>query len=284
MPKFFTPQKGPNAPIQWSWIELSGPDARDFLQRMSTAQLKGLNPGQGCTSCFLDAKGRIQAYFWLWCLEPNRFAFEFDAGPEVPEGSWKKSLMDFIEHHHFSEQMELKVSTVEPLWILGESPEAPPMGPGSILLINENHWICHHGSREFGESLYSVWGGREQNPQPQISFEQLEALRIQHLQPRVGAEITSETNPLEVGLRHALSDQKGCYPGQEVIERILTQGNPPRRLCKIEGPGVAPSGEGITSAVSTPTGFIALALVGRVQAKIGTQIQTGTIIEISKLD
>ncbi|MGK5086544.1 hypothetical protein WDW86_03220 [Bdellovibrionota bacterium FG-2] len=265
MPKYFVPQ----GPIQWSWVELAGPDARDFLHRMSTSHVKGLQPGQGCTSCFLNAKGHIQAYFWLWCLAPERFAFEFDAGSD---SSWKTGLLNFIERHHFSEQMELRDSAPEPVWILGESPEASAQVPGSFKRVSETHWICHHGSRDYGEPLMSVWGDLAPRSAHAISFEELERLRIQRMQPRVGMEITGETNPLEVNLRHTLSDQKGCYPGQEVIERILTQGTLPRRLCKIK----------------SPSGTLSLTLLNRVEAKLGTTIEAGinkgTVIEISTLD
>lgn len=48
---------------------------------------------------------------------------------------------------------------------------------------------------------------------------------------------------LEAGLDRALHENKGCYPGQEVIERIRTMGQTPRRLvfCKGQGePPIAP--------------------------------------------
>jgi folate-binding protein YgfZ len=61
--------------------------------------------------------------------------------------------------------------------------------------------------------------------------------RILNLIPKFGAEYTSheDTNPLEVNLRTAVSDQKGCYPGQEVIEKIISLGSPSKKLCLLEG-------------------------------------------------
>lgn len=54
----------------------------------------------------------------------------------------------------------------------------------------------------------------------------LEVLRIEAGRPRWGAELTSETIPLEAGLRQrAISETKGCYTGQEVIVRILHRGH-----------------------------------------------------------
>ena len=64
-----------------------------------------------------------------------------------------------------------------------------------------------------------------------------EHARILSLTPKLGNEFKSnaETNPLEVNLRSAIHDQKGCYPGQEVIEKVISLGSPARKLCLVEG-------------------------------------------------
>jgi folate-binding protein YgfZ len=61
--------------------------------------------------------------------------------------------------------------------------------------------------------------------------------RILKLIPKFGAEFFADetTNPLEVNLRSSVHDDKGCYPGQEVIEKIISLGSPPKRLCLLEG-------------------------------------------------
>ncbi len=60
--------------------------------------------------------------------------------------------------------------------------------------------------------------------------------RILALRPEVGFEflLNGETNPLEVNLQSAISDQKGCYPGQEVIEKIISLGSPAKKLALIK--------------------------------------------------
>src|SRR5690606_3379136 len=109
---------------------------------------------------------------------------------------------------------------------------------------------------------------------------QLEEWRIKAMSPAVDAEITSESNPLELGLQNIIADQKGCYPGQEVIEKVISLGSPAKRLCLIEsrlGSGDVPppqTGEGvfdisdsskevgkITSVCAGESGFWALALI-----------------------
>jgi hypothetical protein len=60
--------------------------------------------------------------------------------------------------------------------------------------------------------------------------------RILNLIPEAGREFLpdGETNPLEVNLGSAIDSNKGCYPGQEVIEKILALGSPARRLCLLK--------------------------------------------------
>ena len=60
--------------------------------------------------------------------------------------------------------------------------------------------------------------------------------RIKSRVPKLEKEFLNngETNPLEVNLQMAIHDQKGCYPGQEVIEKIIAIGSPSKKLCVVK--------------------------------------------------
>ncbi len=64
-----------------------------------------------------------------------------------------------------------------------------------------------------------------------------EKARIEQLSAAIGKEFLENglTNPLEVNLGSAIHDGKGCYPGQEVIEKIISLGSPAKRLALVEG-------------------------------------------------
>jgi folate-binding protein YgfZ len=114
-----------------------------------------------------------------------------------------------------------------------------------------------------------------------MSNELVEALRIDAGTPTFGVDMTSETIPLEAGLLdRAISQTKGCYPGQEVIVRVLHRGGGrvARRLVRVElGEGAAVPAAGdsvpvesgdtgrVTSAAWSPRlgRPVALAYVGR---------------------
>ena len=73
-----------------------------------------------------------------------------------------------------------------------------------------------------------------------------EAERIAAGLPRWGREITDTTIPNETGLTPiAVNFTKGCYVGQELVERIDSRGgNVPKRLCllRLAGARVPPDG------------------------------------------
>lgn len=58
--------------------------------------------------------------------------------------------------------------------------------------------------------------------------------RIGDLSPTINHEVTLDSNPLEVGLFNAIHQTKGCYPGQEVIEKTLSIGSPAKILCLLQ--------------------------------------------------
>ena len=55
-------------------------------------------------------------------------------------------------------------------------------------------------------------------------WEALETLRIEAGIPSYGADLEEDTLPLEADLQNALSFTKGCYIGQEIVERARSRG------------------------------------------------------------
>ena len=74
---------------------------------------------------------------------------------------------------------------------------------------------------ESGKSVSAAWVGAEaQN-----------ILRIEAGIPRYGVDFSEDNLLLEVGMEHAVSYTKGCYLGQEVVERIRSRGHVNKKLC-----------------------------------------------------
>jgi folate-binding protein YgfZ len=276
----------------WSSISLKGPDASDFLHRLTTVNVKQMKPGDGRPGFFLNPQGKIRSYFWLWLLTPGEFIFEVAPGND---GQWKKNLLSFIDQFHFAEKFEITEESMTSRWIFPDTEQgialrAETSANGAVLL--------HHGSADFGRPWITAWGTEAQLSEfPEtLDAVQIQNHRILATRPWNDSEITENTNPLEVGLPDAISSNKGCYPGQEVIEKIISLGAPAKRLVQIEGTGSFPAvGSALTSdqaeagtittAFPTMNGFIALAIVKKIFAKEGQTLATtqssATVVKVA---
>jgi len=224
---------------------LKGPDAADFLHRITSADVHALSPGEGTRAAILSPTGRYEASFYLWREAPDAFALETWGGKE-----WKDRLLATIDRYTFAEKMTLE-SNLEPSVGNAESP-----GWRSLVQL---------GSAPFTEA------------------------RIASLLPFPGREITPERNPLEAGDSEAVADQKGCYPGQEVIEKIRALGAPAKRLVRVrsttsldnlptEIPLLDPETGVEVGRLTTAQGFHGLAIVRKTHASKGLKLKTASCL------
>jgi folate-binding protein YgfZ len=130
-------------------------------------------------------------------------------------------------------------------------------------------------------------------------WEALESLRIEAGIPRYGSELGEDVIPLEAGLLNALSFNKGCYIGQEIVERARSRGHVNWNLTglivgsdKAPQPGEKAVVEGrevaeITSSCVSPTlgRTIALAYVRREFTEPGAKLTfaNGVAAEVAAL-
>ncbi|MGD0180268.1 MAG: glycine cleavage T C-terminal barrel domain-containing protein [Terriglobales bacterium] len=124
-----------------------------------------------------------------------------------------------------------------------------------------------------------------------VSTGALELLRIASGIPRYGQDIRERDLPQETEQQRALHFSKGCYIGQEIVERIRSRGNVHRKFTGFEVEGALPAvgakiqadgrdiGE-VTSVASLPFGggerSVALGYIRRELATPGKQFQVGT--------
>ena len=113
------------------------------------------------------------------------------------------------------------------------------------------------------EATTFVWNlGCSKGAHP-VGERALETLRIENGVPRFGKELDANIIPLEAGLDWAVSFDKGCYLGQEIIARLDSLGTPKQMLRRltldvpVPKPGTKVEFEGkevgtIRSAVESP--------------------------------
>lgn len=263
-------------------FEMKGRDARDFLNRLTTVNIRELITGDFKPGFLLNPQGKARGSFRVAAVSDpaDSFLIEIEGGKD---SHWKTSFLGLLDQFTFTEKYEIVEKTgLKCAWIFGfgEAPENTCKIRGPVTLL-------HGSKRVFGTSWMSVWGEPsdvdaflKSESIGQMSDADFEKMRIVSLAPRIDVELLLDSNPLELGLRDGISDNKGCYPGQEVIEKIISLGSPAKRLAKLVGAGNPPNvgdkvflGEGevgqITSVTSIGNGFAALALLRKNAAHEG---------------
>ncbi len=283
-------------------IEVTGRDRIRLLHAMISNDVKGLMAGQGCLATFCSELGRVITDLRLLVL-PDRVWLELEPGMG---GEFVAAIDRFIiaDKCYFAPLEE----TVGQVGVLGPEAlalvarvwegEVPPLAPyghveGSIggipvrlariLSVHEEDRVIFVPS----EHLLTVLDALVNAGGPLAGGAALESARVVAGVPRMGADITSDTIPIEAGLRdRAISWNKGCYRGQEVICRLDTLGEPVRRLVRLTllsgdcpSPGVelaSPEGKKagmITSVSRTPGGeMVALGYVKRKMNAPGMEV------------
>ncbi|HEV2169954.1 MAG TPA: glycine cleavage T C-terminal barrel domain-containing protein, partial [Candidatus Binatus sp.] len=121
-----------------------------------------------------------------------------------------------------------------------------------------------------------------------IDPETLDTIRVERGIARIGVDTTDKTIALEARLNRAISFNKGCYLGQETIERATARGGLKKRMfglkfseAEVPAPGAILTLEGkevgrVTSAVRSPRfGAIGLAILHHSAWTPGTELKAG---------
>jgi folate-binding protein YgfZ len=250
-------------------VELTGRDRGRFLHGMCTNDIKKLQTGQGCMAAIVNRQGKMVAEMIVYVAE-NAILLEME----------RSNLVASIEHLSkfiVADDVTFRVSDAAVLGFWG--PRAP-----SLLAVRDLpdfHVAMRDGvavarNRTIGVEGYHLIVPAAKADEADrllghgvvpVGFEAHEALRIESGFPRWGADMDATLLPMEAGLEPlAISYSKGCYIGQEVIQRVKTYSEPPRMLVQLEvqetsaGDKVTRDAEEV-GIVTSATRSLALALV-----------------------
>jgi folate-binding protein YgfZ len=296
-------------------LAVRGADAVDYLHRMLSNEVKALQPGEGNYCFMLDAQGHVLAEVNLLAQEHRLL---IDCEPfltsRIREHLEKFVIMDEVEIEDLSGQLgaigvEGPLSREVVCPVIGmEPPQMKPLAhlrPGGdpdlllarMNLTGEGFWLIAPLER-----LPALWdalaqAARQLGGRP-VGFQALEATRIEAGVPRYGVDIDEKNIPQETGQFRALSFTKGCYPGQEIVERVRSRGQVNRKLVGlIAAPGTrlaagmkllcgGREAGRVTSAAHSPQleRGVALAYLRREHAEPGKQVAAdGGAAEVAPL-
>jgi aminomethyltransferase len=267
-------------------IFATGEDRLRLLHAMTTNQVKELQPGQGCYAFFLNPQGRILADANLFVL-PDRILI--DVEPEVGE-----RLYQHLDKFIIADDVTLEDASASLTAFGMEGPKAAevlaamgaPIPEAPYSHVDWDGRIVARVSAT-GEPGFRIFGWKlTQTP---ADPESIRVVRLEHAKPRYGEDIFDTTLPQETQQAHALNFNKGCYIGQEIVERIRSRGHVNRllvglRIDATDAPGAgtklsvdgSEAGE-ITSAAFSPAlgKVVALGYVRAQYAAPSTPLKAG---------
>jgi folate-binding protein YgfZ len=235
------PFSRPDAPFRL--VEVAGPDAGDFLQRLCSQDVLGLAEERVAPAAFLDAKGKLQ----VTCLG-FRLGGSFWLEVQQEQAS---RLLELLERYHFTEKLVIAPRELGSGWEYvsfgGGTPEQNRAirreEPEGLVVQFERRGIMF--VRSYGSELHMENVRDDDTTEPVVhralTPELAECLRMAAGFVRVGVETEPNTLALEADLDDHCSTTKGCYTGQEIVARIHTYGHVNRRLCLLhlaDGPEI----------------------------------------------
>jgi len=276
-------------------IRVTGEDRARLLHAMTTQDVQALTPGQGCYAFFLNAQGRILGDVNIFCREDS---FLLDTEPET-----RQKLYDHIDRYIIADDVTLLDVTGEMSTIAIEGPQAAAVLERLGAPLPEADYATRSWSGSIvarvsstGARGYSIFMLPTKKAEliaalniPEATREEARTVRIEHGKPRYGEEITERYLVQETAQLNAVSFSKGCYLGQEIVERVRSRAQihrvlrrltidatePPPAGTKLKS-GDADSAE-IASAIYSPAlgKVAALAYVRTQFAEPGTEMLLG---------
>ena len=237
------------------WIAVTGEDRVRWLNGMVTNSVQALQPGQGAYTFLLNAQGRIQGDATVWC-EPDRLLLETDRAQVQPmmELLDRFIIMDDVELQDLSEEMHgFAIAGPRAAELLASAGLEVPSAAG--LTRRERQWdfSCVQVIRAYSPVVprFEVWMNSTAALKADVDewmravapvrAESLELLRVLEGVPRFGVDIREKDLPQETAQMRALHFSKGCYLGQEIVERIRSRGQVHRTFAQFVLEGAAPA-------------------------------------------
>ena len=238
-------------------VRVRGEDRFRWLSGMVTNMVNDLAPDGGAWNLVLNAQGRIQGDLTVW-----RGSDELEL--EIAADQYNK-LMAHLDHFIIMDDVELVpvagVTTIgltgpkagELLAKIGVTPQAESLtqaratANGLDMRVFRRYGVLadHYALWVTEDLVGELWNRLTGAGAKPVGTTALDAFRIAEGIPVHGVDIAERDLPQETSQMRALHFNKGCYLGQEIVERIRSRGNVHRHLrqVEIEGPLPAPQTE-----------------------------------------
>jgi aminomethyltransferase len=248
-----------------AYLSFTGPDRVRYLNAILTNDIKTLPAGQGNVSLLLNPQGHILAEIETYALPESLFCVSY--------AMIRERLIDVVDKYIIMDNVTLTDESQRFGTLAIEGPRAAAVaqaiaGIDLSALVELGHvettvapipcWITKRSPGgvagcEFlveREKLTNLWGVLSESVKKHgggpMGYAALSAQRLAQGVPWFGYDFGEKQIPHEAGLQDShISYTKGCYTGQEIVERVRSRGQVNRRRVDLifSGAGVPATGE-----------------------------------------
>lgn len=185
-------------PLQRDVISVQGADARTYLHSQLSQDITSMRVGETRQSLLLQPTGKICGIARVTCLDGETFLLDCDNGTG-------ELVMARLNRFKIRVKAELSLGTET--WIAVRNATEPIKGAIPA-------WNCD-------SSAFDIRGEWSDSSIVQGTQDDYETARICSSWPVMNVDVTDSSIPAETGLIDiAVNFTKGCYPGQELVERM----------------------------------------------------------------
>jgi len=265
-----------------AWISLTGGDRVRWMNGMVTNNIRDLAIGHGVYAFLLNPQGRILGDMYVY-NQGERLIVETDRSQveKIIATFDHYIIMDDVEVANISDKQTalgvagpnaraivnkagIEVPNLEPLQMITPQCNCDCDCVGCTVIRDQDAAQESYEIWLAPQDVYKTWQALIAAGATPIGSEALEMQRIVAGIPLYGVDIRERDLPQETEQTRALNFNKGCYVGQEIVERIRSRGNVHRKFTGFVAEGSAPiaAGEKIVSGEKEVGEITSVALVG----------------------
>jgi folate-binding protein YgfZ len=251
------------------YLSFTGPDRVRYLNAILTNNIKDLPPSHGNASLLLNPQGRILAEIETYALPESLFCVSY--------AMIRERLIETLDKYIIMDDVTLTDETQRFGTLALEGPSAASLVseltgvdlnsladldrqearvgtiPCTVIRRSPGKFVGAEFLVERAD-LEALWHVLQDKTKiaggGPAGYSALSALRLEQGIPWFGYDFSDKQIPHEAALENShISYTKGCYTGQEIVERVRSRGQVNRRRVGLRFPGAAtPSpGETLTS-------------------------------------